>query len=127
MKLIKTLLLPSLLTLSFLCFAPRAAAVYAPPQGAQAYAINGHVSLDASAQLTARLYFPKSSGRAALVAFTDDRGNFVFRGLPAGPCLLEVYSQSELVYQKRIDIGRGLKLREKLVSLEVVDDAGARE
>jgi hypothetical protein len=124
MKLMKRLL-PSLLALSFVCVAPRAAGVL-PPQGAQAYALNGHVSLDAAAQLTARLYFPKSSGRPVLVAYTDDRGNFVFRGLPAGPCLLEVYSQSEMVYQKRIDIGRGLKLQEKLVTLEVVDDAGSQ-
>lgn len=121
MKLIK-MLLPSLLALSFVCAAPRAAG-FAPPQGSQAFALNGHVSLDASAQLTARLYFPKSSGRAALVAFTDDRGNFTFRGLPAGPCLLEVYSRSEMVYQKRINIERGLRLREKLVTLDVVNDA----
>jgi hypothetical protein len=120
MKLMKTLLLPSLLALSFVCAAPRAAGL-APPRAPEAYTLNGHVTLNASAQLSARLYFPKSSGRAALVAFADDRGNFSFRGLPGGPCLLEVYAQSEMVYQKRIDIGRGFRLQEKLVSLEVVE------
>lgn len=119
MKLLKTLLLSSLFALSFVCAPPRAAGV-PPPQRASSYTLNGHVSLDTAAQLTARLYFPKSSGRPVLVAFTDDRGNFVFRGLPNGSCLLEVYSQSEMVYQRRVDIVRGFRLQEKLVTLEVV-------
>ena len=114
----KTLQLTSLLALSFVRVAPRAANL-APPPGADSYTLNGHVSLDASAQLTARLYFPKSSGRAVLVAFADERGDFSFRNLPAGPCLLEVYSRSEMVYQRRIDIASGFKLQEKLVTLAV--------
>jgi hypothetical protein len=119
MKLIKRLL-PSLLALSFVCAAPRAA-VFAPPQAAPPFTLNGHVSLDSAAELTARLYFPKSSGRPVLVAFADNRGDFAFRGLPAGPYLLEVYTHSELVYQRRIDIARGFKLQEKMVTLAVVE------
>jgi hypothetical protein len=120
MKLMKMLLLPSLLAISFVCGAPRATG-FAPPPAADAYTLNGHISLDASAQLTARLYFPKSSGRPVLVAFADDRGDFTFRNLPPGSCLLEVYSRSELVYQRRIDIVRGFRLQEKLVTLAVAE------
>jgi hypothetical protein len=119
MKLIKTLLLPSLLALSFVCAAPRAAAT--APRAADSLTLNGHVSLDASAQLTARLYFPKSSGRPVLVTFADGQGNFSFGGLPVGPCLLEVYSRSDMIYQKSIDIGRGFRLQERLVTLVVVE------
>jgi hypothetical protein len=118
MKLSK-MLLPSLLALSFVCAAPRAAGSAPPPAAADTYTLNGHVALDASAQLTARVYFPKSSGRPVLVAFADDRGNFGFRDLPPGPCLLEVYSRSEMIYQRRIKIERGFKLQEKLVTLVV--------
>ncbi len=117
MKLTK-MLLPSLLALSFVCGTPRVEG-FAPPQGSNTYTLNGQVSLDTSAQYSARLYFPKSSGRAVLVAFTDDRGNFAFSGLPPGPCLLEVYSKSEMIYQRRVAIERGFKLQEKLVTLAV--------
>jgi hypothetical protein len=120
MKLMKTLLMPSLLALSLVCAAPRAAGS-APSPAADALTLNGHVSLDASAQLTARIYFPKSSGRAVLVAFADARGNFSFRGLPAGPCLLEVYSRSEMIYQKSIRVERGFTLQERLLTLQVVE------
>ena len=120
MKLMKTLLLPSLLALSFVCATPRAAAP-APTRAADSLTLNGHVSLDASAQLTARLYFPKSSGRPVLVAFADGQGDFSFRDLPAGPCLLEVYSRSDMIYQKNIDIGRGFRLQERFITLQVVE------
>jgi hypothetical protein len=118
MRLLKTLL-PSLLALSFVCAAPVAAGS-APRRAADSYTLNGRVSLDSNAQLTARLYFPKSSGRPVLVAFADDRGNFSFGDLPAGSCLLEVYSQGEMIFQKRLDIERGFRLEEKIVTLEVV-------
>lgn len=120
MKLIKTLLLSSLLALSFVCAAPRAAAP-AQARAADSLTLKGHVSLDASAQLTARLYFPKSSGRPVLVVFADEQGDFSFGRLPAGPCLLEVYSRSYMIYQKSIDIGRGFRLQERLVTLQVVE------
>jgi hypothetical protein len=51
-------------------------------------------------RFTARLYAPKEMKRPTIVTYTDAAGNFKVNGLDAGRYLLEIYQNSEMVYQK---------------------------
>lgn len=69
--------------------------------------LSGRVVLETAGQkppalprFTARLYAPKEMHRPTVVTYTDDAGNFRFNELDAGRYLLELYEDSEMVYQK---------------------------
>ena len=71
--------------------------------------LSGRVVLEAPGQrrpvlprFTARLYAPRELKRPTVVTYTDAGGNFKFGGLDAGTYLLEIYRDSERVYQKEL-------------------------
>ncbi|HJQ33729.1 MAG TPA: carboxypeptidase-like regulatory domain-containing protein [Pyrinomonadaceae bacterium] len=77
------------------------------------HSLSGRVVLEASGpgrrpsalpRFTARLYAPKEMKRPTVVTYTDAAGNFKFEGLDAGPYLLEIYQESERVYQKELAV-----------------------
>jgi len=76
------------------------------------HSLSGRVVLEAPGpgrrsalpRFTARLYAPKEMKRPTVVTYTDAAGNFRFEGLDAGPYLLEIYQESERVYQKELAV-----------------------
>jgi hypothetical protein len=75
------------------------------------HSLSGRVVLEASGRraaalprFTARLYAPTEMKRPTIVTYTDAAGNFKFDGLDAGPYLLEIYQESERVYQKELSV-----------------------
>lgn len=80
-------------------------------------ALSGRIVLESSTQgrrqqalprFTARLYAPKELNRPTVVTYTDAAGNFKFEGLDAGRYLLEIYQDSEMVYQKVLAVDGAL-------------------
>jgi len=82
--------------------------------------LSGRVVLEAPGQrppalprFTARLYAPKELRRPTVVTYTDAAGGFKFEGLAAGPYLLKISRDGEMVYQKELMLDE--KLEQPLV------------
>ncbi|MDQ3255656.1 MAG: hypothetical protein M3R15_17445 [Acidobacteriota bacterium] len=102
-------------------------------QASPTYSLTGRIKINPSAQgesprYTVRVYFPKEEKRPVLVSYVDGYGRFDFIDLPEGSVLLEVYANSEMVYQKSIRISSALKLDDRLVQIEarISTEAGVK-
>ncbi|HEX8181258.1 MAG TPA: hypothetical protein VF525_17065 [Pyrinomonadaceae bacterium] len=65
-------------------------------------------------RLTARLYFPKETGRKPIVTVTDDNGRFAFNALDDGQYLLELYQGEQLIHQQIVYLPRDQQLNIRL-------------
>ncbi len=105
---------------------------YAAPQ--QKFAIYIFLSLDARFQrqlgaqqgqtlrsLTARLYYPKSTGQPVLIRSPDGAGNLRFSDLSGGSFLLEVHIGDQLLYQRKIWLESDVVLAVPIGELKLVD------
>ena len=65
-------------------------------------------------RLTARLYFPRETGRQPIVTVTDDAGRFSFTELDGGQYLLELYQGDQLIHQQVVTLPQDQRLNIRL-------------
>jgi hypothetical protein len=92
-------------------------------QSAQ-FTLTGKVDIN-NARTVVRLYFPKEAGRPPLLTFADSSGYFEFDNVPGGVYLIEVYVNSEMIYQKSISLNAGFRRDDSLVKLELKSGGGS--
>lgn len=89
-------------------------------RAAQSVRVNlaGQITMEPSGRrpprLTARLYYPKGTGRRPLVTVTDDNGKFTFAALDGGQYLLELYQGERLIHQQLVVLPQDQQLKVRL-------------
>lgn len=98
-------------------------------QSDRQYTLTGQVAINkqaqTSARIVARLYLPKEAGKPPLLTFADSNGYFEFSNVPAGVYLIEVYVNSEMIYQKSISLNAGFRGDDSLVKLALKTGGGS--